>query len=211
MSQLTTIVSLLTYWISTQKSYNHLIILIQKSIRPISTSGEADIPQVLTTMIVTAQIRLHEDSRKCWTKAPSVDQTAHTPHRYTWPRNPKSRFSSMRRLQETQFLNHPWSIPSASYARLFVRTAAYSRRSTKQRHTTKSTWLLTTFPKQRLPAILKDCVTTFGTPQIIMNECGAQFLSFLFREFNNLLCSKQFKMTAYYLRANVLVERFHRF
>ena len=58
--------------------------------------------------------------------------------------------------------------------------------------------------------ILKEWVSTFGTPEFIMTDRGAQFQSSLFQEFSNLLGVKHIKMTAYHPQTNGLVERFHR-
>ena len=58
--------------------------------------------------------------------------------------------------------------------------------------------------------ILREWVATFGTPQVITTDRGAQFQSALFREFTSLLGAKHIKTTAYHPSSNGLVERFHR-
>ena len=58
--------------------------------------------------------------------------------------------------------------------------------------------------------ILREWIATFGTPQVITTDRGAQFQSALFREFTNLLGAKHIRTTAYHPCANGLVERFHR-
>ena len=58
--------------------------------------------------------------------------------------------------------------------------------------------------------ILKEWMSTFGTPQVITADRRAQFQSSLFQEFSNLLSVKHIKTTAYHPQGNGIVERFHR-
>ena len=58
--------------------------------------------------------------------------------------------------------------------------------------------------------VLKEWISTFGIPQVIVTDRRAQFQSSLFQEFSNQLSIKHIKTTAYHSQDNGLVESFHR-
>jgi cleavage and polyadenylation specificity factor subunit 1 len=59
-------------------------------------------------------------------------------------------------------------------------------------------------------ALVKNWISSFGSPTIITTEQGAQFESHLFLELSKLMGFKRQRTVAYHPQSNGCIERWHR-